>query len=277
LLAVTNSTVTATVTVSSVSVQTSTVINTVTHSETIQAQPFLLFGLPPELLAIFTIAIVVVIWAFFRFNVKGVPVMLIWIYKNGSALMMRAQEDLQGIFLNVMKGSKKVETLKKTGLPLQVKYLPNKFSAYIDIPKDQTINDEVLKRLRDKGFKMSPTKWSRKGIIKAYLIEKEASLVGALAYLDVNLGGMKTARLYTGIEGTGETIDWMPKIQSSQGVDPGNAVIIHEMRSAAKAILADIAAALKGTFQALILPLIAGAGIGGMLVIILVILTGHLR
>lgn len=276
MLAVTNSTVTATITEKAV---TSTIINTVTQSTTIQAQPFLLFGLPPELLAIFVLAILGIAFFFFKFQVKGVPVMLTWIYKNGSAVMLRAQEDLQGIFLNVLKGSKKVETLKKTGLPLQVRYMPNKFQAYIDVPKDQTINDDVLRRLKDKGFKITPTKYTRKGEVKAYLIDKEPSLTSGLAYLDVNLGGLKTARLYAAIEGTGQTIDWAPRIQASGNGEsnPGNTVVIHEVRSAAKEFLHMMAESMKGTFQALILPLIAGAGIGGMLVTILVILTGHLR
>lgn len=266
-----------TVTVTSTSTSTSAITLTgTTHTVTTQAPTFLLFGLPPELIALFTFAIVGIIYAFFRFQVKGVPVLLIWIYKNGAAIILKGKEDLQGIFLDVIRGNKKVELLKKTGLPLQVRYLPDKFKAYIDVPKDRTINEEKLKALRDDGFKMTVAKYDRKARIRGYIIEKEHLMEKTLAYLDVNLGGMKMARIYAAIEGSGETIDWAPKIAGSSE-DTGNTVLLGEMKSAAKGFFQLLAEAMQGSLKTFLLPLLAGLGLGGMLVVLVFILSGHVK
>lgn len=251
---------------------------TVTHSTTVQAQPFLLLGLPPELVAVILIVVTIMVYAAFKFQVKGVPVQLLWIYKNGSALMLRAKEDMQGIFLEVLSArGKKLETLKKPGLALPVKVMPDKFSAYIEVPKDATMQDETLQNLRAKGFKISPAKHDKKGAVRAYIVEREAELTEALAYLDVSLGGLKTMRLYGAIEGSGETFNWVEKIDAAGSTDPGNTAVIHEMRSAFKSFAQILADAVKGTLSALLVPMIGGLGIGGMLAFILILVTGHLK
>jgi hypothetical protein len=257
-------------------VTTSTVTLTGTHTVTVQAAPVLLFGLPPELILIFTVAAVFVIWGFFRFQVKGVTVSLIWIYKNGSAIMLNAQQDLQGIFLYVIKGRRKVETLKKTGMPLQVRYLPPKFKAYMETPKNHALDDPNFKALREKGFKITPERHDRRGNIKAYLLEKDGSIEETFAYLDVNLGGLKTAQLYATVEGSGETMSWQKKIDDAP-VDSGNTVVLQEMRTAAKGFFQLLAEAMQGSLKTFLLPLIAGLGIGGMVTVLLFILSGHLK
>jgi hypothetical protein len=188
---------------------------------------------------------------------------------------MRAQEDLQGIFLNVMKGNRKVETLKKTGLPLQIRYMPNKFVAYLDLDgKKEGMDNTTQVYLREKGYKLTPRKYDRKGTVKGYLIDKDSSLTSALAYLDVNLGGLKTARMYAAVEGSGETIDWVPRIKEAAQVDSGNSPVIHEMQSAAKSFLHLMADAMKGTFGSLLLPVGCGIGIGVTIMVILITLSG---
>lgn len=257
---------------------TSTVTFTATHTTTVQAAPFLLFGLPPELVGLFAIVAVIMVYAVLKYNVKGVPVQLLWIYKNGSALLMRSKEDMQGIFLEVMNArGKKLETLKKPGLALPVKVMPDKFTAYVEMPKNTTMQDSTLVELRSKGFKISPAKQNRKGVIKAYLIEKESKLTEALAYLDVSLGGLKTMRLYGAVEGAGETFNWQDKIDAAKSTDPGNTAVIHEMRSAFKSFAQILADAVKGTFSALLIPLIMGISLGGMLTVILLLVSGHMK
>jgi hypothetical protein len=254
---------------------TTTVTFTGTTTHTVQAAPFLLFGLPPELVLGFTLAIVAVIFLFFRFQVKGVPVMLVWIYKNGSAIMLRAREDLQGIFLDVLKSGKKAEIIKKTGLALPVRYLPNNFKAYIEPPKNRFTETAIIKDLRTAGFKVNVQRTDRKGAVKAYLIEKEASVEKTLAFLDVNLGGMKSAKLYATIEGMGETIDWQPKIETTNNKDDsGNTILLQEMKTAAKGFFALLAEAMQGTMKSLILPLVAGVGLGITIIVLVVTLTG---
>lgn len=262
-------------------ISTTTVTLTGTHTVTVQAAPVLLFGLPPELILIFTVAVVAVVFLFFRFQVKGVAVSLIWIYKNGTAVMMGAKEDLQGIFLDVLKGGRKVEILKKTGLALPVRYVPGKFKAYMDTPKDKTLAEVVggplLEQLRGAGFKLTPTKYDRKARVRGYLVEKERGTEKAIAYLDVSLGGMKQARLYASVEGTGETIDWMPRIAAANQNDASNTVILQEMKTAAKSFFALLAEAMQGSLKTFLLPLLAGLGLGGMITLLLFVLSGHLK
>lgn len=244
--------------------------------------PTLVFGLPPEVFVVIILAVVGIVFLFFRFQVKGVPVYLVWIYKNGTAVWLKAREDLQGIFLDVIKGGKKVEVLKKTGLALPVRYLPNNFKAYIETPAKNVQLVGAMAELKMKGFTVEERSDRvqgriRRHLIKTYLIEKKAETTEALAYLDVSLGGLKQARIYASIEGSGETIDWKPKIEGEEGKDPGNTVLIQEMRSAAKGFFALLAEMLQGGIRSLLLPLIAGLGIGGLLVAIIFIALGFHR
>lgn len=273
--------VNSTSTVTSVSTSTATQISTIHQTTTINAGPTLVFGLPVELVAIIVLAMVGIVFLFFRFQVKGVPVNLIWIYKNGSAIMFRAREDLQGIFLDIIKSGRKAEIIKKTGLPLAVRYVPDKFNAYIDTPAANKNIESAMQELRVKGFKVIEQPDRKRGffprptLIKGYIIQKEPSLEKALAYLDVNLGGLKQVRLYASIEGSGETIDWSPKIQESKGEqDSGNTILLGEMKSAAKQFFALLAEAMQGSIKTFLLPLIAGLGIGAMLMVLIVTLTG---
>src|SRR6266849_182915 len=105
---------------------------TATHSTTItnQAAPFLLFGLPPELIAIFALSFILIAFAMFKYQVKGIPIVVKWIHKNGAAWQMRARQDLNGLFIDVLSiRGKRLEVLKQTGLALEVSVLPDKFKA----------------------------------------------------------------------------------------------------------------------------------------------------
>lgn len=249
-----------------------------------QAAPVLIFGLPPELVAVFAFVVFGLVYAFFKFQVKGVPVSLLWIYKNGTAIMLKGQEDLQGVFLTVIKGGKKAETIKKTGLALPVSYVPGKFEAYIETPETNKELAHSISLLKFKGFTVTEKedKTRRKGffgkeLIKVYLIARESLPVETLAYLNVNLGGLKQARIYGAVEGAGETFDWTGKIQQAGTSDPGNTVLLQEMKSAGKAFFALLAEAMQGTLKNFVLPLVAGAGMGGLMVFLVVELTGHLH
>src|SRR5881296_3722599 len=135
-----------------------------------------LFGIGYEIWAIFALIGFTVFYLLFKRNIKGIPVILKWIYKNGSALQLRAQQDLGGIFIYVMNArGKKVETLKQTGLPLEVSILSNRFKAYVETNIDNLGYKTTLAELKNKGFKVSSQPDKKKGRIKAYLIGKEPS------------------------------------------------------------------------------------------------------
>ena len=189
------------------------------------------------------LAIVVSSYFFFRTNVQGVPVNVTWVFKNGSAYKFRAEEDLQGIFLRIKNARGKIiETIKKNGIPLEVKEIDKKD-------------------------------------MKAYLVKFANDQ--DRAFLAVSYSKMKHSREYTVLEGTGETVNVIKeaeKIEKKEGdsnPSSGNAVVLHEEQSAAKEFFKGLAMALQGTFRALILPLIAGGALGMSATIILILLTGH--
>jgi len=242
-----------------------------------------------DLWVILIIAGVAVAWFFFRSSVQGVPVIVKWVYRNGTAIELKAKEDLQGIFLEILNAKGKViETIKKTGIPLEV----------------QEINEKDS---------------------RAYLVKFSDG--SKRVFLSVALSRMKHKREYTVLEGTGETVDLMDKgrkmgslpstsipmlteaalllrdgagdsaedkqirVKSANGLESivkqisegpqigglGNSVTLHEERSAAKAFMKDLAEALAGTFKALILPMIAGGGMTASAIIIVLLLSGHLH
>jgi hypothetical protein len=265
----------------------STILNTVTHSTTVQAAPFLLFGLPPELVVIFTIALIAIVFGILRYQVKGMPVVVKWLRKNYSAVQFRAQEDLGGIFLYVLNArGKREETIKKTGLPIEVKIINNKSEAYFLKPKNgHSLDGKLLEQIKAKGFSVElRSTMDRKGkeVTKGYIIEKKEP-TEQLAYLDVAAGGLKMYREYNIVEGTGTTmqlLDIRKKIDEQGGEkaeDSGNSSLMHEVRGAAKGFLALMAEAMQGTFKSLILPLVAGGGLFSMILIVIEMLTGHLK
>src|SRR5207245_8420215 len=102
--------------------------------------------------------------------------------KNYSALKLPAKEDLNGVFIDIFspRRKKKILSLMKEGLPIEVKELPRKGAkkAYL-ITKEMIPNDE-----EDGGKPLG-----RPGI-----------------YYDVSLGGLKHERLYVTVERSGQVV-----------------------------------------------------------------------
>lgn len=205
--------------------------------------------------------------------------MLKWIYKTGSALQFRVQQDLNGLFINVLSArNKKLETLTQGAQPLEVTLLPDKVKFYIN-PEErgERLDEETMKMLAAKGFKIEETRRGKKNKLKGYLIYTEPKLQKVLAYLDVSLGGLKHVREYATIEGSGTTIDWQDRAKDVAPGGTGKAAIINEEISAGKSWLHVLAEAARGTLSSLLLPLAAGISIGGMLFFLISLLSGHFR
>ena len=208
-------------------------------------------GLPYEIWGLVVFAIVVAMYFIFRTNYEAIPVRALWIFKNGQAYSFKAKEDLQGIFLKIVNArGKEIETIKKRGIPLEVKEIDEK-QAKAYIAKFATTDAEG-----------KPTTEKR-------------------AYLNVAFSKMKHERVYAVLEGTGETIDIVElatqdaKKKAKGEPSSGNAVVLHEEQSAAKELFKAWAEALAGSLRALVLPLAAGGAIGMAATLVLLILTGH--
>lgn len=251
-----------------------------TTTQQVPASGFVL-GVPDDLWFLIIIGAVVLGVYFFRTQVKDIPVNILWVFKNHSGRIFRAAEDLEGAFLTVFdwKG-KGVETLKKNGVPVEVTYLPEKAKAYIvrsETKNGKPMDDATKRALEAQGFKVEEQPDGKKGE-KAYVINRDPKEERTTAYLDVHLGGLKSMRLYTTLQGTGTTIDLLKELEKATATTKaGNESVMHEERGAAKAYLRDIAEAFAGSWKTVILPLVAGLGIGGMISLLLILLTGHFK
>jgi hypothetical protein len=258
---------------------TSTVTFTATHTSTVQLAAPNVLGFPPEIFALIIWAAVVVIFLFFRLQVKGVPSVLLWIYKTGSALQFRIHQDLNGLFITVLSArGKKLETLTQGAEPLEVTVMPDKVEFFIK-PEDlgQVVDEEMKRMIEAKGFKIKEKRAGKKNKLKGYLVYNEPKLKRVLAYLDTSLGGLRHMRLFATFEGSGTTVDWMDRAKDFKPDTNVKTGIIHQEQSAAKGWLQLLADAAKGTFGAILLPLLAGGGLFGMAELLVLILTGHFK
>jgi hypothetical protein len=209
-----------------------------------------------------------------------------WLFRNHSGKQFRALEDLNGLWLYILNArGKKAATLKKNGLPIEVSIVGNKARAYVIQEKHRNggLDSGIRAQLQDRGFKVreipqeKPDKNGRKG----YILEEPDPPKKTLAYIDVEAGGQKIFRKYTVVEGTGtslELLDMGHKVDNTKELeDEGGSALIHEMQAASKSFLVILAEAMQGAFKSLILPLIAGVGMGGMIVFLVLMLTGHTR
>lgn len=258
-----------------------------THTVTTQAPPFLLFGVPPELAAVFTIAIVAVVYLFFRFQVKGVPVIIELIARNYQAKQFRAQQDLNGLWLYILNArGKKAATLKKTGLPVEVHLVDNKSRAYMiqEGKRNGGLDPDIKKQLYEKGWKIREIEGKKEKERKAYIFEEPSPPYKTLAYIDIEAGGQKRFTKFTAVEGTGTTmqlIDVKKKVDEAGESEDDNSEassgLIHEELAAAKSFLVILAEAMQGAFKSFILPMIAGAGLSATAILLVLELTGHLH
>jgi hypothetical protein len=215
---------------------------------------------------------VAAIFLVFRFQVKSIPVQVLWIYRNGSALLLPAKEDLGGVFLEIknMRG-KVIQTIMKSGLAIEV--------AKIDQKRGYLVQSEKSYKSVKKGrFGREKVADKEEGQLEDEHHNEKGEEKRTVRYLDVALGGLKHMRLYVVREGTGDTIDMVNVGEKgSTGMDPGNATVMHEERGAAKEFLKMLAEAAAGTWKTIIIPMLAGAGLGSAVVTLLLILFGHLK
>ena len=256
-----------------------TATQTTTHTVTTAATPFL--GIPTELWILILPLIAILGWLLLKFNVKTIPVKVLWLAKNYSALRLRASEDLQGLWLTIINArGKKVETIKKTGRAIEVYDLDNKNGiAYTlnERRKAAGLSDEMKTSIEGLGFRVEEI--VRKGKRRGYLVKKDGPAT-ELAYLNIPSGGLKHEKLYTAVEGSGHTLDLL---DLKEGIDKaetnteGSDGIIHGEINAAKSWLALLAEAAKANLANTLLMFGGGAGIGGMVVMLALLVSGHVR
>src|SRR5712692_5672248 len=90
-------------------------------------------GIGYELWAFFSLIFLAVFYTVNKSRVRDIPVNVLWILDTGSAYLLRAKEDLAGVYIDVFKGrrAKKLTTIGKAGLPLEVRTIPEKAKAYL--------------------------------------------------------------------------------------------------------------------------------------------------
>jgi hypothetical protein len=195
-------------------------------------------GIPYEVLAVITIAVVAAIYFFFRTSVEGMPVYVKWVTETGVTFRFKAKEDLRGVFLYIKgAGGKVIETVKKVGIPMDVSDIAEKdMKAYL-----VKFSDETKK-----------------------------------VYLTVRPSKMKNYREYTVIEGTGQTVDWKTKKTDVDPADQGNTALMQEESSGFKKVLKDLEEGGK-TFADVVMGWVPGIGIGFGLTFVILLLFGRLH
>lgn len=275
-MAVVNSSATSTV----------TVVSTVHQTQTINNGPLLIFGLPPELIAVILFAVAGIGYAWFRFSARGRPVIVEWLFRNYSGKQFRAMEDLNGLWLYIMNATgKKAATLKKNGLPIEVELTNNKARAYTiqERHRNGGLDSATRQDLINKGFKIKDLPFKNEKVRKGYILTEPDPPKKTLAYIDYEAGGAKIFRKYTVVEGTGTTmtvLDMKAKIDGTKEMEPGDeasAGLVHEELAASKSFLQLLAEAMQGNIKTFLIPLLAGLGIGGMITALLFVLSGHLK
>ena len=264
----------ATTTVTFTGVTTSTVTKTITAQLPWQ---FYLIGL---LVVVFG----VVAWLFFKLQAKDIPVKVDFLQDNYQALEVSVRRNLNGIYLKLMRGGKHVETIKGISKPFEVTILDNKENAWVVDDKRTRMTPEIKKVLEDAGMKLKEVKTNRKKEVKGYLLTEPKPPDKALAYFNVNLGGLKRMTRYMTVQGTGKTIDPMEVYRAAteqvgDGAKLGEvdtSSLTHELLSAGKELVRMINEGMSGNGK-----LFMGIGIGSMLgisvVLLIMLLSGHLH
>lgn len=248
------------------------------HTTTQQLPPSgLVFGIPYYLLALFIVAAVIMVYAYFKLQVRDVPVRVLWMFRDHSAKLFTAKEDMEAIFLNVRSIIGKKTTIIERGAALDVELVGAKTETYyIADKKHNGLDNETREKLVANGFKIED-RTDRKGTIKGVLIKKEINGKKTV-FLNTALGGNSRMKLYGAVEGTGQTADM---IDFGKGIDESKAssgpnAVIHEETSAAKKAFAILAEAGSSMMQNLLF-LGSGFAFGAMVILLVVVLTGHLK
>src|SRR6058998_54048 len=92
-----------------------------------------LFGIGYEIWAFFALIFLAVFYTVNKTRIRDIPVNVLWFLKTGAVYMMRAKEDIAGVYIDIFKGrrAKKLTTLGKAGLPIEVTVIPEKAKAYL--------------------------------------------------------------------------------------------------------------------------------------------------
>jgi len=128
-------------------------------------------GIGSEFWTIFGFVFIVVAYLAFKAKGKDIPVRVLFLLKTGAGYLLNAKEDIAGVYIDLYKKrfgqNKKITSIGKYGLPIEVRVLPDKS--------------------------------------RAYLISNQPE-VPRVGY-DVHMGGLQHMRLYATFEGSGETLD----------------------------------------------------------------------
>jgi hypothetical protein len=276
-----NSTTIATTT--AVTNHTTTITFTSTHTTTQQlaAAPFL--GIPTELWIIILPLIGVSVWLILKFQVKAVPVTLLLLAKNYSALKLKVNRDLAGLWLTVINArGKKADTIKQKGKPFEVYSVDNKDAiAYTlrERRKEAELGESLWGQLVAKGFKIEEKKEGRRQKHKGYLIKKDAP-ESEIVYVEIPTGGMKHETMFTAVEGTGHTVELLdikPLIDESAANASGSDGVIHQEINAAKSWLQLLGEAASRPLGQTLILLGAGMAMGGLLIVMVFLFGGHFK
>ena len=211
------------------------------------------FGLPYDLVAFIVVLIFFAAIFITRRVVSGVPVEVNWVYPGTrTALRFVGGMDLNGVFLEVRKAAKgkKLATIQREGLPLEIQVIPSK-----DMKRGYLFEREV----EVKAANGQVTKETR-------------HFYG----LDVAAGGRKRITSFISVEGSGRTIDVLPdgRASSDPTANPTTSLINEEVSTLQK-IFALLGAAMQGSIRGIIVPMLAGVGLGGTAIMMVILLTGH--
>lgn len=232
---------------------------TTQHNVTVGA----ILGIPIELWVVFVIAIVAVVFIINRAMVRDIPVGVNWMFDNHTGRRLVGGLDLNGVFVRIKSArGKMLETVKKAAIPFDITHIEG-YKAYVA--------DDDAKRLKE---------WQQKK--RAYDAKEEGATDPGMSpkltgYL-MHQGGLRHTTEIFIHEGDGVSFDPLVGAgldDEDKGPDAGHTSILHEMKAAAKEFLKLWAESTRGTFQALILPMMTGIGIGAMIMVILGLVTGH--
>lgn len=222
-------------------------------------------GIPVDLWIVFALVAVVAVFVVNRSLVRDIPVGVNWMFDNHTGRRLVGGLDLNGVFVRIKSArGKMLETVKKAAIPFDITHIEG-YKAYVA--------DDDAKRLKE---------WQQKK--RAYDAKEEGATDPGISpkltgYL-MHQGGLRHTTEIFIHEGDGVSFDPLTGAgldDKDKGPDTGHTSILHEMKAAAKEFLKLWAEATKGTFQALILPIITGIGLGSMVTILLLLVTGHVR
>ena len=252
-------------------------------ADALQAFPQLL-GLPADLWVVLFLFFLAVVVIAVRRGVSnpvagGTPKRVMWLGRNYSAKRFPARDDLKGIFIDVLSANskKQIETLKKSAVPVKVLEIEGAKAYVLEQPKElKKLTAKIEEELAKQDLKEKKREDLEKKLadLKSFPVtDEDADIV----YFDVETSRTGRTTEYLTVEGTGRTIDYVKQASEAKQEEKGSTAVIHEETSAVKTFLKLWAQAAAGGWQALILPMAAGGGLGMSALFLVLIISGHLR